>query len=220
MGKSEQLKFVATVGAFGDREQPLAQLTEFLSGISETTNVDTVPTAVWSRVRYLMRERGITQRKMTQLRGTAYGGTSHFRFAPSRTVLHSYATLLDAADLKEIAQSDVFWDSIESIELDGDVDVFDMTVPDTHNFVANGVIAHNSLEQDADVVMFIYREDYYTQRDDWQSQNPEQPGRSYPHGVAQVIVAKHRNGPVGTVDLRFQQKTAKFEDLYAREEGR
>lgn len=77
-----------------------------------------------------------------------------------------------------------------------------------------------SLEQDADVVMFIYREDYYTQREDWQTANPEAPGRSYPHGVAQVIVAKHRNGPVGTVDLRFQQKTAKFEDLYAREEGR
>jgi len=76
-----------------------------------------------------------------------------------------------------------------------------------------------SLEQDADVVMFIYREDYYTQRDDWQAANPEQPGRSFPHGIAQVIVAKHRNGPVGTVDLRFQQKTAKFEDLYVREEG-
>jgi replicative DNA helicase len=34
-----------------------------------------------------------------------------------------------------------------------------------------------------------------------------------------VIVAKHRNGPVGTVDLRFHHKTAKFEDLYVREEG-
>jgi replicative DNA helicase len=76
-----------------------------------------------------------------------------------------------------------------------------------------------SLEQDADVVMFIYREDYYTQREDWQAANPEQPGRSYPHGIAQVIVAKHRNGPVGTVDLRFHHKTAKFEDLYVREEG-
>ena len=220
MGKGEQLRFAATVGAFGEREQPLAQLMEFLSSIDETTNVDTIPTPVWTRVRHLMRERGITQRRMTALRGTAYGGTSHFRFAPSRAVLEDYATLLDASDLKDIAQSDVFWDAIESIEPDGDADVFDMTVPDTHNFVANGIVAHNSLEQDADVVMFIYREDYYTQRDDWQSQNPEQPGRSYPHGVAQVIVAKHRNGPVGTVDLRFQQKTAKFEDLYAREEGR
>jgi replicative DNA helicase len=76
-----------------------------------------------------------------------------------------------------------------------------------------------SIEQDADVVMFIYREDYYTQREDWQAQNPDQPGRAYPHGIAQVIVAKHRNGPVGTVDLRFHHKTAKFEDLYARPEG-
>jgi replicative DNA helicase len=76
-----------------------------------------------------------------------------------------------------------------------------------------------SIEQDADVVMFIYREDYYTQRDDWQAANPEQPGRSFPHGIAQIIVSKHRNGPVGTVDLRFQHKVAKFEDLYPREDG-
>jgi replicative DNA helicase len=76
-----------------------------------------------------------------------------------------------------------------------------------------------SLEQDADVVTFIYREDYYTQREDWQSANPESPGGAFPQGIAQVIVAKHRNGPVGTVDLRFQHKTAKFEDLYVREEG-
>lgn len=77
-----------------------------------------------------------------------------------------------------------------------------------------------SLEQDADVVMFIYREAYYTQREDWQASNPEQPGRAYPQDVASIIVAKHRNGPVGSVDLRFQQKTAKFGDLYEREEGR
>lgn len=77
-----------------------------------------------------------------------------------------------------------------------------------------------SLEQDADVVMFIYREDYYTRQEDWQSANPDQPGGAYPQGMAQIIVAKHRNGPVGTVDMRFHQKTAKFADLYERVEGR
>ena len=75
-----------------------------------------------------------------------------------------------------------------------------------------------SIEQDADVVMFIYREDYYKSREEHESINPERPARSFPAGIAQVIIAKHRNGPVGNVDLRFIHKTAKFEDLMVRDD--
>jgi replicative DNA helicase len=75
-----------------------------------------------------------------------------------------------------------------------------------------------SIEQDADVVMFIYREDVYLGRDQWQLQNPDAPSDAYPAGIAQIIVAKHRNGPTGTVHLRFRQKIAKFEDLLVRDE--
>jgi replicative DNA helicase len=70
-----------------------------------------------------------------------------------------------------------------------------------------------AIEQDADVVMFIYREDAYMRKDDWQDTHPDQPGRSYPTGVASVIIAKHRNGPTGQIDLRFHSRTTKFEDL-------
>ena len=77
-----------------------------------------------------------------------------------------------------------------------------------------------SIEQDADVVAFIYREDAYTRREEWQDANPGSPGRAYPTGIAQVIVAKHRNGPTGQVDLRFVNRFAKFEDLLVyREES-
>jgi replicative DNA helicase len=75
-----------------------------------------------------------------------------------------------------------------------------------------------SIEQDADVVMFIYREDAYTRREEWQDANPGASGRAYPTGLAQIIVAKHRNGPTGTVDLRFVNRTAKFQDLQVYEE--
>ena len=75
-----------------------------------------------------------------------------------------------------------------------------------------------SIEQDADVVAFIYREDVYVGRDQWQIQHPESPSDAYPSGIAQVIVAKHRNGPTGTVHLRFRQRIAKFEDLLVRDE--
>ena len=75
-----------------------------------------------------------------------------------------------------------------------------------------------SIEQDADVVMFIYREDVYVRREEWQDAHPELPGGAYPAGIAQVIVAKHRNGPVGSVNLRFRQQYTRFEDLLLREE--
>jgi replicative DNA helicase len=57
-----------------------------------------------------------------------------------------------------------------------------------------------SIEQDADIVMFIYRDDKY-------DENSEKKG------IAELIVAKHRNGPVGTVNLRFFDRTARFADL-------
>lgn len=75
-----------------------------------------------------------------------------------------------------------------------------------------------SIEQDADVVIFIYREDMYVQREEWEDQHPGEPGSHYPAGVAQLIVAKHRNGPTGVVHLRFVKNIAKFEDLLLRQE--
>jgi replicative DNA helicase len=73
-----------------------------------------------------------------------------------------------------------------------------------------------SIEQDADVVMFIYREDVYTTAEEWQEQHPDAPGNAHPEGLAQIIVAKHRNGPTGSVTVRFVKETASFQDLLLR----
>lgn len=69
-----------------------------------------------------------------------------------------------------------------------------------------------SIEQDADVVMFIYREDAYYSEDEWERKNP---GKPYPEGIANILISKHRNGPTGQVDLYFQKKTARFYTLAA-----
>jgi len=66
-----------------------------------------------------------------------------------------------------------------------------------------------SIEQDADVVIFISREDAYIKEDEW---DKEHAGENYPKGVADIIVAKHRNGPVGRGKLRFIDKWVKFAD--------
>jgi replicative DNA helicase len=94
----------------------------------------------------------------------------------------------------------VYWDEIISIEPDGEANVYDLTVDSQHNFVAGDIIVHNSIEQDADIVMFIYRDDVY---------NPESERKN----IADIIVAKHRNGPVGEVSLYFQASQTRFHDL-------
>ncbi len=73
-----------------------------------------------------------------------------------------------------------------------------------------------AIEQDADVVIFIYREDIYTKEDEWEKHHP---GEKYPKGVADIIIAKHRNGPIGEEKLRFLSNTVKFADYETERAG-
>jgi replicative DNA helicase len=106
-------------------------------------------------------------------------------------------------EMAALAPSDVYWDEIVSIVPEGEVEVYDLTVEGLHNFVAENVIVHNSIEQDADLVMFVYRDEYY---------NPEDTESA---GIAELHVAKHRNGPTDMTKLAFQKRYAKFSDLAA-----
>jgi replicative DNA helicase len=68
-----------------------------------------------------------------------------------------------------------------------------------------------SIEQDADLVIFIYRDEvYYPTVEDWQSQHPD---KEYPKEMADILIAKHRNGPTGQVKLRFKHSLTKFENI-------
>jgi replicative DNA helicase len=67
-----------------------------------------------------------------------------------------------------------------------------------------------SIEQDADVVLFIYRDDYYYTKDEWEREHPD---KEYPEGIADIIIAKHRNGPTGQISLRFLSRIAKFDNI-------
>jgi replicative DNA helicase len=70
-----------------------------------------------------------------------------------------------------------------------------------------------SIEQDADVVIFIYREEMYVTRADWEATHPDRQADPYPQGKATIIIAKHRNGPTGAVEVRFRDNISKFEDF-------
>ncbi len=162
------------------------------------TNVDTVPREVFARVRTAMLEQGISQREMTRLRGTSYGGSSHFRFAPSRAVVADYAEILQDDGLRAAARSDLFWDTVVDVRDAGTEDVYDLTVPGPSSWLADGIVSHNSgaLEQDADIVMML-----------WRDKDETPPGSpKLIHGS----VSKNRNGPTGRFDLFFEAKQARF----------
>ncbi|MGD9142594.1 MAG: DnaB-like helicase C-terminal domain-containing protein, partial [Dehalococcoidia bacterium] len=74
-----------------------------------------------------------------------------------------------------------------------------------------------SIEQDADVVLFIYRDEYYYKtEDEWLAVHPD---REYPREEADVIIAKHRNGPTGRIKLRFRHTLARFESIETGEQS-
>jgi replicative DNA helicase len=203
-GGPNQRRFLAVVDAFGPRASQARLLGTRLSTRSANTNVDTLPIESFERVKDAMRARGISQRRMVAMRGTTYGGTSHFRFAPSRDVLLGYGDLLDDDDLRAAATSDLFWDRIVSITPAGDEDVYDLTVPGPASWLADGIVSHNSgaLEQDADVILFLYRSSQYKE-----DLPPDEKN------IAEVIIGKQRNGPVGTVKVVFLPQYARFENV-------
>ena len=171
-------------------------------------SVAALPAEVFARIRASMGDCGISQRRMAAMRATSYGGASHFQFAPSRATQGSYAGLLEDPAIGERSESDLGWDRVVAIEPAGEQEVFDLTVPGPASWLADGVVSHNSgaIEQDADVILLIYREEVY---------DPNTTRK----GVADIIIAKQRNGPTGEVHLTFLGEYTRFENLVAESYG-
>jgi replicative DNA helicase len=201
-GADAQKRFVQAVGGTGPRAAPIAMLAESFAAKVENPNVDTLPVEIFGQVRSQMRARGITTRAMAKMRGTSCGGTAHFRFAPSRQTLSSYAKLLEVPELDTRATSDLFWDRVIDITPQGEEAVFDLTVPGPANWLADGIVTHNSgaIEQDADMILFIYREEVY-------DKNTNRKGE------ADIDLAKHRNGETGYFTLTFQGQYTRFQNF-------
>jgi replicative DNA helicase len=199
-GRDEQLAFLDRVGAVGQKGRGVEDLRQRLRGVVANTNVDTVPVAVWARVKTAMRDGAITSRQLAARLGTAYCGSTLYKHAPSRSRLARVAEVVDDNVLRTLASSDVFWDRVVGVDARGSQLVFDATVETTHNFIANGIVVENSIEQDAAVVMFIYRDDVY---------HPDSPDR----GQAEIIVSKHRNGPTGVTRLAFLEQFTRFANM-------
>jgi replicative DNA helicase len=201
-GKHDMVRFILLVGAVGEyKQKSLSQIADYLNDKTAITNRDIIPHDFWRMYAVpAMKEVGLTTREFQLQLGNSYCGTSLYKHNVSRERASKIATITKSIEIEKLANSDVYWDKIVSITSDGDSDVYDLTIPHFHNFIANNIIAHNSIEQDADLIMMLYRDAYY---------NPDTPDRD----ITELIITKHRNGPTGVVKLVFDPALTKFKNL-------
>jgi len=206
-GKENILKFAESIGIFGSKNEKLKTLALSLTDIKQNTNSDVIAKSIWNKIKVLKKEKGFTERSFQGAIGTNYCGSALYKSNLSRARLNKVANVLEIDHLKELANSDIKWEKIKSITHIGKEMTYDLHVEKEHNFVANNFIIHNSgaIEQDADIVTFIYRPEYYQILEDEEGQSLK--------GMAEVIIAKHRNGALGTIKLKFIDHFAKFVDL-------
>ncbi|WP_333348171.1 replicative DNA helicase [Microcoleus sp. LAD1_D1] len=201
-GRPDLDKFIHLIGAVGNyKQQALTEIAEYIEIRSSNTNRDVIPRDVWKMYAVpAMQQFGLTTRQMQAQLGNLYCGTTLYKHNLGRERAFRLATIVKSDELALLSKSDIYWDEIASIEVDGEAEVYDLTVPALHNFVANDIIVHNSIEQDADLVIMLYRDEYY---------NPDSPDR----GIAEVIITKHRNGPTGIIKLLFDAQFTCFRNL-------
>jgi replicative DNA helicase len=202
-GAADVSLFLERVGCLGGGwEATAGRIRTALAATQANTNRDVIPAAAWHAVVEPARlTAAVTTRTFQADLGNRYCGSALYKSNLSRARASRAAEALGSDELARLAGSDVYWDRVVSIEPDGVEEVYDLTVEGLHNFVAEDIVVHNSIEQDADVVMFIYRDEYYNKE-------------SERLGEADMIVAKHRNGPIGDVALTFLPKYPKFANLY------
>jgi replicative DNA helicase len=134
--------FIAEIGIFG-KEAALAKVTEAISQKRYQTNRDLIPVEIWEQI--AVAKGSETWSSLAQRAGIkSYTNIHVGKRALKRERLWILATTLDNLPLQQLANSDVYWDEIISIESVGNKQVYDLTIPETHNFIANDICVHNT----------------------------------------------------------------------------
>ena len=132
--------FLKDIGFFGRKEERQEEYLKETKN-SRNPNVDTIPREIWD----VYRPKSWTDigRKMGY--SIPKGLRTSINYGPSRQKLLQIAMLDENPIIQVIANSDIFWDEIIMMEkTEGEFEVYDITVPEMHNFIANDIIVHNS----------------------------------------------------------------------------
>ncbi|HLC32249.1 MAG TPA: LAGLIDADG family homing endonuclease, partial [Candidatus Nanoarchaeia archaeon] len=135
------IRFFNEIGFFGRKEKKQAIALIQSANLLRNPNNDTIPQEIWKF--YKPQSWAEPGRHWGYVHPKA--ARESVDYAPSRQKLLSIAEFEQSERLKLLATSDIFWDEIEKVEhLYGEFDVYDITVPNLHNFIANDIIVHNS----------------------------------------------------------------------------
>ena len=136
------LRFIKEIGIFS-KEKKLKKAKSQLLKTKIGWAQDTIPIEVWQLV-----EKAKGNRSWASLYSQMGLPSNHnihaFRRSPRRETIAKLAHTLNSPELKNIAQSDIYWDKVVDIKYQGRKRVYDLTVPNKHNFIANDFIIHNS----------------------------------------------------------------------------
>jgi replicative DNA helicase len=135
-------RFVREIGIFG-KERAAAKALRASLAKRPKVNLDVVPAEVWSLIGRKKGERSWAD--IGRALGLGEGMNLHVgRRGISRPRLQRIADFLGDAELANLATSDIYWDRIESITHVGERQVYDLTVPEHHNFIADDIVVHNT----------------------------------------------------------------------------
>lgn len=134
--------FISDIGIFG-KEEALQKIGEALSAKTYKTNTDLIPVGIWEKLN--VARDGESWSRLGQRAGISGHTNMHVgKRSLSRSRLFALANALNNVELMDMAAGDIYWDEIVSIEPVGKKQVYDLTIPDTHNFVANDICVHNT----------------------------------------------------------------------------
>jgi len=112
------------------------------------SNVGMIPNAIWSDIRSAALNRGLTVAELSVLAGEKGAGRRGFNAHRSRGItqgrLAVYADVLRDRRLSQLASDQIYWDEVVSITPTGEHQVYDLTVPETSNFIAQDILVHNT----------------------------------------------------------------------------
>jgi replicative DNA helicase len=115
---------------------------------SRRANVGHLSKEIWADVRFAAQHRGLTLMDVARRAGEPHSEARGFNPHTSRGLpsarLAAYAEVLNEVGLRQVASDDIYWDEIVSIEATGEHQVYDLTVPDTNNFIAQDILVHNT----------------------------------------------------------------------------